>query len=262
MKKTKLIFVLLASLVLGACGSSSDDDGGNNSGKNAAYTETSLSEAPVWQIDWNNNQGRPNWSNQDISQDYGNFTILKVQLEDALRPYVSEDDMLALFIDGELRGLTHPAVIVGSDEMLDDGKFVMKAWGDESASETVTMSLQYYSQTLKHIFTLTGDITLDPDETTGIDEDYIPEFTLGSAKYPVMKSVMVESILNKVGIIPVSGNTLAAFVGSECRGTTTLSVNGGTSLLIFGRNTGESVTLKYFDTATMTLYTIPDIVKL
>ena len=60
MNKTKLMFVLLASLILGACSSNDDDDS-----KNAGYTETALSEAPVWQIDWSNDQERPDWSEPD-----------------------------------------------------------------------------------------------------------------------------------------------------------------------------------------------------
>lgn len=123
------------------------------------------------------------------------------------------------------------------------------------------MSLQYYSQTLKHLFTLTDNITLNSDETTGIDEAFIPEFTFGSAKYPVMKAAVVEPLLTKVGITPVSGNKVGAFVGEECRGTVTLSASGATQLLIYGRSAGESVTLKYYDSATSKLYTIPDAVK-
>ena len=58
MKKIYLSLVLLTSLLLGAC--SSDDD--NN---DAAYTETTQSEAPDWQIDWSNNQERPDWEEPD-----------------------------------------------------------------------------------------------------------------------------------------------------------------------------------------------------
>jgi hypothetical protein len=124
------------------------------------------------------------------------------------------------------------------------------------------MSLSYYSQTLKHIFTLSGDINLDSDETTGIDEAFIPEFTYGSAKYPVTKTVGVEPLLSKVGLTPAGGNMVGAFVGEECRGTVSLSASGNTQLLIFGRNAGESVTLKYYDATAGKLYTIPDAVKL
>ena len=252
------MFVLLASLVLGAC-SSSDDDNNVNDPKNAAYTETTVTEAPAWQIDWSNNQERPNWTEPDGSL-YANWTILKVQIEDALKAYASDGDLMALFVNGEIRALAKPAVSVGGGTAT--GKFLMKAYGNETGSETVNMSLQYYSSTLKHLFTLTDNITLDADETTGIDEAFVPEFTLGSAKYPVPKTVDVEPLLTKVGLTPVSGNMVAAFVGEECRGTVSLASSGNTQLLIFGRNAGESLTLKYYDAAAGKLYTIPNAVKL
>ena len=255
MKKMYLAIVLLASLVLGAC--SSDDD---NDSKNAGYTETSLSEAPVWQIDWNNNQERPDWSEPDGSI-YENWTILKVQIEEELQPFVSEKDMMALFINGELRGLATPAVIVGSEQS-SNTTYLIKAYGNETETERVNISLTYYNETLKHIFTLSDSITLDSDESIGIDEDYIPEFTYGSSKYPAMKTVGVENILTKVGLTPTEGNTMGAFVGEECRGTVTLSASGSTTLVIYGRNDGESVTLKYYDATTGILYTITDAVEI
>jgi hypothetical protein len=51
-------------------------------------------------------------------------------------------------------------------------------------------------------------------------------------------------------------------VGEECRGTVSLASSGSTQLLIFGRNAGESLTLKYYDATAGKLYTIPDAVKL
>ena len=258
MNKIKLMFVLLASLVLGAC-SSSDDDNNVNDPKNAAYTETTVTEAPAWQIDWTNNQERPNWTEPDGSL-YANWTILKVQIEDALKAYASDGDLMALFVNGEIRALAKPAVSVGGGTAT--GKFLMKAYGNETGSETVNMSLQYYSSTLKHLFTLTDNITLDADVTTGIDAAFVPKFTLGSVKYPVQKTVDVEPLLTKVGLTPVSGNMVAAFVGEECRGTVSLASSGSTQLLIFGRNAGESLTLKYYDATAGKLYTIPDAVIL
>ena len=200
------MFVLLASLVLGAC--SSDDDNNVNDPKNAAYTETTVTEAPAWQIDWSNNQDRPNWTEPDGSL-YANWTILKVQIEDALKAYASDGDLMALFVNGEIRALAKPAVSVGGGTAT--GKFLMKAYGNETGSETVNMSLQYYSQTLKHLFTLSANINLSSDVTTGTDEDYVPLFTLGSAKYPVVKTENVESLLTVAGITPAKGNIVGGF---------------------------------------------------
>ena len=245
--------VLLAGLLFGAC--SSDDDN-----MDVAYTETSLSEAPAWQIDWSNNQERPDWTEPDASL-YENWTILKVQLEPTLQAYASEGDMMALFVNGEIRALAQPAVSVAGNQTT-NGKFLMKAYGNETGSETVNMSLQYYSQTLKHIFTLTDDIILDSDETTGIDEAFVPEFTYGAAKYPVQKMVTAETLLANVGITPAAGGMVGAFVGDECRGTATLLPSGSTALLVYGRSTGEAVTLKYYDAANGKLYTVPNAVSM
>lgn len=252
--------ILLASLILGACSSSDDDKDNVNDNTNAAYTETSPGEAPAWQVDWSNNQERPNWTEPDASL-YENWTILKVQIEETLMPYASEGDLLALFVNGEIRALAKPANTVGSGQTT-NGKFLMKAFGNETGTETVNMSLQYYCQTLKHIFTLTEDVSLDSDETTGIDEAFIPEFTYGAAKYPVQKTVTAEALLTKVGLTPAAGGRVGAFVGDECRGTATLAATGGTALLVFGRSAGEAVTLKYYDAATGKLYTIPNAVSM
>lgn len=260
MKKIYLSIVLLTSLVLGAC--SSDDDNDNNGGSNssvAAYTEAAVSEAPVWQIDWNYNQDRPDWTKPDGSL-YENWTTMKVQIEETLKPYVSENDMMALFVNGELRGLAKPAVAMGSNQVT--AMFIMKAYGNETESETVNATLQYYSQKLKHLFTLSDNISLNYDESTGTDEDYIPQFTLGSAKYPVVKTANAEPMLTKAAITPASNNIVGAFVGDECRGLVTLSASGITPMVIYGRSAEESVTLKYYDAANGKLYTIPNAVNM
>ena len=88
--------------------------------------------APTWQIDWNHDQQRPDWKEPDGSI-YENWTILKVQIEEALRPYASSGDLMALFVNGELRGLASPAVIVSTGQT-DNGKFLMKAYGNESGT--------------------------------------------------------------------------------------------------------------------------------
>lgn len=252
MNKIKFMSFLLASLMIVACKDSDNDN-------DTAYTVTSQSDEPQWHIDWSNNQERPNWTEPDASL-YENWTILKVQIEDALKPYVSENDLMAIFVNGELRGLANPAVNV-ADGQTANGKFLMKAYGNETGTETVNMSLKYYSHNLKHIFTLSEDITLNSDETTGIDDDFIPEFIYGSAKYPLMKTVNPANILTTAGITPAISGIVGAFVGNECRGTATITEFGNTSMVIFGCNAGESVSLKYYDSGKGLLYTIPDAVK-
>ena len=245
--------VLLASLVAGAC--SCDSDATEKGG----FSVTRVSEAPVWEVDWTSDQQRPDWTQPDASA-YENWTIVMVQIEEALQPYVTDDDLMALFVNGELRGMASPAVAKG-DSQAGSTKFVMKVYGNESGNETVNMSLKYYNSRLRHMFTLSDDITLSSDETTGTDEDYIPPFTMGSEKYPMMKTVDVETILTLLGIEPESG-MIAAFVGGECRGVATVESYGSSKLIIHGRTQGEKIMLKYYDEMTKTVFTISDAVKM
>ena len=253
MKKMYLKVVLLASLVAGAC--SCDSDATEKGG----FSVTRVSEAPVWEVDWTSDQQRPDWTQPDASA-YENWTIVMVQIEEALQPYVTDDDLMALFVNGELRGMASPAVAKG-DSQAGSTKFVMKVYGNESGNETVNMSLKYYNSRLRHMFTLSDDITLSSDETTGTDEDYIPPFTMGSEKYPMMKTVDVETILTLLGIEPESG-MIAAFVGGECRGVATVELYGSSQLIIHGRTQGEKIMLKYYDEVTKTVFTISDAVKM
>lgn len=245
--------VLLASLVAGAC--SCDSDATEKGG----FSVTRVSEAPVWEVDWTSDQQRPDWTQPDASA-YENWTIVMVQIEEALQPYVTDDDLMALFVNGELRGMASPAVAKG-DSKAGSTKFVMKVYGNESGNETVNMSLKYYNSRLRHMFTLSDDITLSSDVTTGTDEDYIPPFTMGSEKYPMMKTVDVETILTLLGIEPESG-MIAAFVGGECRGVATVESYGSSKLIIHGRTQGEKIMLKYYDEVTKTVFTISDAVKM
>jgi len=256
------MFVLLAGLALGACSSSDDDtniNGNGGNGTNAGgYTETVVTEPPLWQVDWTSNQARPDWTEPDFASIYENWTSLKVQIEDFLIPHASSDDLLAIFVNGEMRGVTGPAVVVGSNETI-PGRFMMKVWGNEKGTEKVHMSLQYYSSKLKNLFILSDDIVLNPDMTIGIDSEFIPKFSYGTEKYPYVMGLSASNIIAKAGITPASGDYFAAFVGEECRGIG--YAVSGMLLTVYGRAEGESVTLKYYETATEKIYTFPDVAK-
>ena len=249
MNKIKLMILLLASLTFGAC--SSDDD--NTS---AGYTVETVSQAPAWQVDYSGSESRPDWQEPNTG-DYENWSIMLVQLEDALKPYVSGDDLMALFIGGQLRGLTSPATSQGTGSENDKGSFVLKAYGNEADQNVVSLTLSYYCSQLKQTFSRTVQMRYDMGKVYGLDEDLIPQFTLGAAKYPVVKQVNPASLtaFANAAITPAEGDIVAAFVGSECRGVSTLN-----SLTVFGRSAGEHVTLKYYQAATGKVYTFPDAV--
>ena len=256
-------WVFLLAFTLCACSEDDNENNGNGGGNggnihNTAYTVTSLSEPPVWQMDWSGDQQRPNWQEPNPSL-YANWTLLNVQIEEELEDNVTKDDLMAIFVGDELRGCARPDIIMGTDMV--SPTFQIKAYGNETGSEPINVSLQYYCHKLKQLFTQSATIS-DWDESLGYDDDFIPAFTSGSAKYPVVTTVNVDAFLEKADIIPIGGNIIGAFVGDECRGQATLSELGGTLLVIYGRKAGELVTLKYYEALTEQLFTIPNAVKL
>jgi len=187
----------------------------------SAYTVTTVTEAPDWQMDWSYNQERPDWQAPNAT-DYANFSVMFIKLEATLQPYASKDDLMAIFVGDELRGVASPAYVVGNEDTAPN-TFVLKAFSNEGNGDVVDLTLKYYNAQLKQIFTCTKTITYDMEEVFGIEEDFIPQFTLGSAKYPVVNTVDMMSILAGAAITPAEGDIVGAFVGDECRGVWTMA---------------------------------------
>lgn len=249
MNRIQLFIMLLASLTLGAC--RSDDDGDDNVVQ--GYTVTTVTDAPEWTIDWGDSQSRPDWQEPVIGQ-YENFCIMLLKIEDALVPYTSSKDMMALFVNNEIRGLATPTVSMGADnDEAERPSFLLKAYGNETNNQQMTATLCYYCDRLKQVFKRTGTIIYQTDEVYGIDSDFIPHFTYGSAKYPVVMFLDMTNLLLKANLQPAPGDLFAAFVGDECRGVSQAST-GSLSLTIYGREEGENVTVKYYQAATGKVY--------
>lgn len=248
--------ILLAGLILmGSCHKDSGDDE-ENIDNHFNYVNTD--DAPDWQIDWSYNQSRPNWQEPDYTN-YEFSSVMLVKIEKQLQPYVSKDDLMAIFIDDELRGLATPAISVDNENITTS--FLLKAFGNEADKEKVYATIKYYNSRLHHIFTFDSSMLYNIEEVIGLTEDYVPFFTLGSSKYPIhMFKNLAETPLASTGITPSEGDLVGAFVGDECRGTAPLSTSPlfpETSLngkdfseifmTIYGKEEGESVTIKYYD---------------
>ena len=220
----------------------------------SAYTVTTVAEEPQWQIDWSYNQTRPDWQ-EPAAENFENWTVMLVKIEEALLPYVSEDDLLAIFIDDELRGLSSPSVVVSTNEV-DATQYLLKVFGNENLGDEVSLTMNYYNAQLGQVFSLSETMILDEDVLVGFDEDFIPSFTLGSAKYPVVTTLDVASVLAEENITPAEGDIIAAFVDDECRGVGDWPLNG--DLTVFLREEGETVTIKYYDATDNCIITLND----
>ena len=224
----------------------------------SAYTVTTVAEAPQWQIDWSGNEVRPDWQEPDAGA-FENWVVMLVKIEEALLPYVSADDMMAIFVGDELRGLSRPATVVSTGEV-DASQFLLKAFSNENYGDEVAVTMKYYNAQLKQMFSLSETIIMDEDEMYGFDEDFIPPFTLGSPKYPVVKTVDAASVLAGAGITPAVGDIIAAFVGGECRGVKQFTVHSSqfTSIDVFLREESEEIVLMYYDATGQRILTFAD----
>ncbi len=242
---------MLASLTFGACGNDDDEQ------ESDFYTVTTVNATPTWQVDWTYNDGRPDW--QDPSTlTYENWSIVKVQIEEDLQPMASANDLMAIFVGNEVRGVTGPAIIVGSNET-DTSTYLLKAWGNENDGQQIIVTLKYYNNRLKHIFSRTASFVYHVGEELGVSKDFIPNFTLGSSKYPVVMSFDATTLIAKAGIRPAVGDIIAAFVGDECRGTSQTDNLSIPMLTIFGREVGESITLQYYQATTGRILTFHNV---
>ena len=259
--------VLLASLILGACSSDDEETQAQETQKeNKEVQKTTLLGTPLWQMDWSFNDERPNWQ-EPSARDFENFTVLLLQIEDRLAPYVSDDDMMAVYLDHELRGLAKPAIYLdgqqhnGTDTI---SYFVVKVYGNESEQTRLAVALRYYCSKLHHIFTLQTEIDYAPDEIYGIDSDIIPTFIDGQEKYPYERKVQINDIIATSGITPADGDIVAAFLGDECRGLAHLSELDAQhpTFTVYGSEEDEVLTLKYYDADVQTVFTFPDAISI
>ena len=148
MKKT---IIALAALVLMAWGCSSSDDG-DAPEKNSLLPQ-GTDKRPTWVM--------PNFD------DYEQTMFVRLQLQDTLQSYASDQDLLCATIDKEVRG-------VASAKQL-DGRWVFDLHiASNDMGKLIT--LLYYSDRLHRIFTIEWgkfDTTTPP---TGEGDFYQPPF--------------------------------------------------------------------------------------
>lgn len=153
----KKSILTIAALAFMAWGCSSDNDSTPEPQPPTPETPTEITEGtdvrPAWQA--------PNY---DL---YEQTMIVLVQLQDALIPYASSQDLLCATIGGEVRAVTTPHEADGAY------LFPLTIAGNDAG---VAVGLSYYCDRLHRIFTIdwtTFDASVAPTGTGGI---YQPVF--------------------------------------------------------------------------------------
>ena len=171
-------------------------------------------------------------------------------LQDELKEFSTDDDLMAVFIDDECR--TVPTVR-NVDEK-GNIYFMLKIRGNNTDRDVI-LSLHYYCASLHQLFTLQGEERFATEHTYGVNQDFTPPLLMGSTKYPVQTMLTVNMPENPY-ITASEGDFVAAFVGNECRGVGTL----GKPFTLFRTSTNESVLLRYYSTENDAVYSMKQLI--
>ncbi|MBP5508583.1 MAG: hypothetical protein J6Y23_12200 [Prevotella sp.] len=249
MKKNDLfgLMMLAALTLMWGCSSSDDNNDDDVTPAQTALRWTKTQGAPNWEIDWSGNDSPPQWT-APSPEKYETWMILMVTLQPELVPYCTDDDLMAAFIDNELRALTGPGVKVGTNTK--KVSFILKIMGNETADVKVNMTLKYYCSKLKQTFTITGNELFLPEQVYGVDQDYIPNLLKGCPRYPVQMqlSLLFPQPMPKE-LQPNAADIIAVMVGSDCRAMTTVGENllaSPVNLMVSAKQEGEKGTIYYF----------------
>ena len=245
--KSNLLYIqllaLLVSVVMTSCSSDSDDESIEN---HATFVK--VDKAPDWQNEWLDamvyTDSKPDWELVDMS-DFDSHSVLVVKLDKELIPRSTDDDIMAVFVDGECRAMSPRNVV--SDEI----SFVLNVRGSSSGFGS-EFSLCYYSGGLHQIFKVTehGGFLIN-EYILGTDKDFTLPIVFGGTKFSNI-TLCVVNVPDNAPFKQTDDDLIAAFVGDECRGVCKKKDNW---LRIFTHSPNEQVTLRYYSVEKGGIYT-------
>lgn len=245
--KSNLLYIqllaLLVSVVMTSCSSDSDDERIEN---HATFVK--VDKAPDWQNEWLDamvyTDSKPDWELVDMS-DFDSHSVLVVKLDKELIPRSTDDDIMAVFVDGECRAISPRNVV--SDEI----SFVLNVRGSSSGFGS-EFSLCYYSGGLHQIFKVTeqGGILIN-EYILGTDKDFTLPLIYGGNKFSDI-TICIVQLPDNAPFKQTDDDLIAAFVGGECRGVCKMKDNW---LRIFTHSPNEQVTLRYYSAESGGVYT-------
>lgn len=273
MKKTIKTFASLSMMVAAlmatwGCNSSDDkEDNGDVPVPRVGYVLSSSEAAPEWHIDWSANDPVPNWQSPDATN-FESWAVLMVKLDPVLANFASDNDMMAVFIDDELRATSTPSKNLSGQIKDDDGSvyFILKVFSNNMSGKTVNFTLKYYSYNLHQMFSLEGEEKFVAERVYGVENDFEAPFQMGSSKYPVVTNLQLTTVYREESdITPSANDVIGVFVGDECRGLYTLTdalSSAPVNISVFGREIGETATLKYYSVGKKSVLTFVETFQL
>lgn len=242
-----LINIALTAAVLTVgwgCSKSDDDTSNKNNSVNhvtANRTWNTFNDSGFsLDVDFAGNDSRPDWQAPSPT-DYESYMIYQITLPYELRSWASEDDVMAVFINDEIRVVATPAITNDSGYYT----YLLKILGNAETTFRQSFSYKYYNARLHRIFEYTDIGHFRPEEVIGLDNEFcLTNLTSAvSDIYPVLchLEVRVPTDIREIGN---DETYFFVMVGDECRGITKLPLDTNElTFSVFGKKEDETATL-------------------
>lgn len=272
MKNKAILTMMMAALTLmWGCSSSHDDEDDNIFGGTGAMDVTNyliqkVNGDPGWEVDMRSNDDPPSWSEVE-TKNYEAWAIYMLNIEPELAKYASVDDMMAIFVDGELRGFANPAITPGEDALGDKVYFILKVYGNENETSVMNYDLKYYNCKLRQLFNYPWEFPFESEMIYGVEYDLNVCLIAGSTKYPKVGELCIKFKSSKNGELQLrEGDKLAVFVDDECRRVVTvddeMEDDEEVSFKAFLSKDEELATLRYYSSWDDVVLTFKETFKL
>lgn len=237
--------LMVALIMMWGCSSDGDDNG-----QDGDHSTFAPSASPTWAMDWTADAAAPDWKEPDVTRFECSMTML-VSLQQSLAAYSTDRDVMAVFVDGDCRGVSYRNKLAnGRVEYL----LLVKGTSEETGH---TMELRYYCDSLHHMNVLTALRPFEPSNL--MDEKYHIHLGVenGSGKYPVSTQVTL-LLPQRLPFTANANDKLAVFVDGECRG---IGASGGDlydgwRAIVYGRQAGETAQVRYYSADKGGIYTV------
>lgn len=257
---TILPYALFAWLLISmySCSSSSGEDEADQNKKEPKeeYSVFTPSEKPDWAIDWTWFTSAPEWEEPGPNE-YECSMQMHIQLYGELAQFSSDDDQMAIFMNGICRCVSYRNVIENEDKVV----FLLSIQGDSDETDG-KMVLNYYCAKLKQLFVINYLPPFEPNNLWG--EAYMLPLSIGkgSTKYPYGTQLAVVLPENP-DYEKTKNDVVYIFVGEECRGTLISSdLYPGFKGIVYSREEGEEAEVRYYSAEKKGYYTMKQTFKL
>ncbi len=194
---------------------------------------------------------RPTWSKPDAFVYPASMTAT-IQVSPYIEPMMTDNDLLGAFIGSECRGLG----------TLRNGVWLLQIKAESSENRNV--ELRYYCAQNQELFVCSNAFMFRTDSQQGsLDTPFAPQWE-SQSDLPLYTDYDITVDLKDFDNASVgSGDLLAAFVGNECRGVASPSMEGTAPIFhlrAFARQANETFTLHYYNDALKDEYIYGDAV--